>query len=118
MTRAVNALVVVVWLAIAIWSGVAVFRHPSTMAPLGAMLSALAPLGFVLIRAIWHDRLPPEAHPVLVSALSGLGAVIAMVATNRFGEQYEIFVAAAALALVAWLLWVRFVWRLALDRNE
>lgn len=118
MNQTVNGLAICAWLAVAVGSIVGLFRYPSAMAALGSLLSAAAPLAFVLLRGIWHDRLPPEAHPVLISAMSGLGAVMAMVAVHRFGDQYEVFVAASALALISWLAWVRFVWRAALNRNE
>jgi len=74
-------------------------------APAGMLLAALAPLGFFA----WLMLARPartDAHPVLVSVLSGLGAVIAMSAEYRFGPPGMPWLLGAALSLAGWLAYV------------
>ncbi len=81
-------------------------------APAGMLLAALAPLGFF----VWLLLARPartDAHPVLVSVLSGLGALIAMGAEYRFGPASMPWLVGATLALVGWLVYVTWYSRQA-----
>jgi len=80
-------------------------------APSGMLLATLAPLGFF----IWLVLARPArtaAHPVLVSVLSGLGAVIAMSVVYRFGEQHQPWLIGAVLSLAGWLAYATWYSRL------
>ena len=75
------------------------------LAPAGMLMAALAPLAFFT----WLMLARPartDAHPVLVSVLSGLGAVIAMSAEYRYGPAGMPWLIGATLALVGWLVYV------------
>jgi len=74
-------------------------------APAGMLLASAAPLTFF----IWLMLARPartEAHPIIVSVLSGLGAVVAMMAVYRYGDAYQPFLIGATLALAGWLVYV------------
>jgi len=113
MKPGLSALAGLIWLALAGLSVWAVFQTQPAMGPIGALLAATAPLIFLLglllgKRTAYRGS---DAHPVLVAAFSGLGAVISMVAVTRFGEVHERYVTWSALSLLVWLVWVRLVWR-------
>jgi len=111
VTRALSYTLTALWLAIMLWAVLQFGRDSSAMATAGPIISALAPLLFVLGARRWAMVSERDPHPVMVSVIAGLGVVLAMVASTRFGEQYESHVVAAGLALAAWLIWVRWVWR-------
>ena len=74
-------------------------------APAGLLLSAMAPLTFFT----WLAGARPartEAHPVIVSVLSGLGAVVTMMAVYRYGDQLQPWLIGAVVALAGWLAYV------------
>ncbi|MDT8438926.1 MAG: peroxiredoxin family protein [Wenzhouxiangellaceae bacterium] len=77
------------------------------LAALGLALGAGAPLAFfgwlMLARPARTD-----AHPVLVSVISGLGAVLTMGAVYRYGEQWQPFLLGAVLALAGWQIYLRW----------
>ncbi len=100
-------LVLIGWLVYAL---ISLVHSAPLLAGSGLMLSCLAPLGF-LIRAHFFAVVRSEAHPVMISVLSGFGAVMTMVAVDRFGNQYQIFVLGSAMALAGWLVYVRWFWR-------
>lgn len=81
------------------------FQSRPAWAPAGLLLAAGAPLGFF----VWLMLARPartDAHPVLVSVLSGLGAVITMGAEYRFGPASMPWLIGATAALVGWLIYV------------
>lgn len=74
-------------------------------APAGMFLAAAAPLTFF----IWLASARPartEAHPVIVSVLSGLGAVVSMMAVYRYGDDLQPYLAGGVAALAGWLAYV------------
>jgi len=74
-------------------------------APAGMLLAAVAPLTFF----IWLAGARPartEAHPVIVSVLSGLGAVVSMMAVYRYGDDLQPYLVGGVLALAGWLAYV------------
>lgn len=75
--------------------------------PAGLVLAAGSPLAFM----VHHQLRPAELarHPLLVSAISGLGCAMIMVAEQRFGARFGWALYPAAGALLAWMLWQR--WR-------
>lgn len=76
---------------------------------LGLLVVVLAPLGFLI-----RIRLSPsrdKRHPVVISALIGLGCAMIMVGIQRFGDQYNGLLALALLTLICWMLYQRYVWR-------
>lgn len=74
-------------------------------APAGLILAALAPLGFVVWLAIARPA-RTNAHPLSVSILSGIGAVLAMGAVYRYGNSLQPYLAGAVVALAGWLAYV------------
>jgi len=77
------------------------------LAAAGLFLAAAAPLTFF----IWLGAARPprtDAHPLLVSVLSGLGAVIAMVAVYRYGDSWQGFLGGSIVALAGWMAYVRW----------
>lgn len=73
----------------------------------GLLLAAAAPLTFLFWLALAQPA-RTEAHPVIVSVLSGLGAVLAMMAVYRFGDAHQPFLIGSVLALAGWLAYVRW----------
>ncbi len=77
------------------------------MGPVGLILAAGAPLAYL----DWLYMVKPEhvePHPVLVSVIAGFGAVMAMVTAHRFGDDHQVWLAAALIALIGWLILVRW----------
>src|SRR5690625_4658145 len=73
----------------------------------GLFPAAGSPLAFMV-----HHQLRPAGlarHPLLVSAVSGLGCAMIMVAEQRFGTHLSWALYPAAGALLTWMLWQR--WR-------
>ncbi len=77
------------------------------LAPFGTALAAAAPLVFFAWLAIAK---PPRtnAHPVLVSVVSGLGVVLAMVSVWRFGEIWQAWLVGALVAVAGWMIYVKW----------
>ncbi|MDT8408777.1 MAG: peroxiredoxin family protein [Wenzhouxiangellaceae bacterium] len=76
-------------------------------APAGLLLAAAAPLTFF----IWLASARPartHEHPVAVSMLSGLGAVIAMTAMYRYGDAYRWYLGGSIVALAGWMAYVNW----------
>lgn len=74
-------------------------------APAGMLLAAVAPLTFF----VWLMGARPartEAHPVIVSVLSGLGAVVSMMAVYRYGDDLQPYLVGGVAALAGWLAYV------------
>ncbi len=82
---------------------------PATPALIGAglMLCAGAPLLFLLRK----KKPAARQHPVLISALCGLGCVMIMIGVQRFGDQHQPMLVLALLVLVGWMAYQRRVWR-------
>lgn len=83
----------------ALWQGAA---WPFVIGP---GLAAGAPLVFVAVRLRTQRAL--DHHPITVSVLSGLGCVIAMVGSLRFGDQHAWTLYTALASLIIWMLWQR-----------
>lgn len=89
--------------------------HPLLPA-LGLALAAAAPLGFMIRH--WNRPGSGLEHPVAISALSGFGCVMIMIAIQRFGQQYQWVLLAGLAGLIAWMAWQRWVWRSTPDRRS
>lgn len=77
------------------------------LAPAGLIIAAAAPLGFF----VWLFVGGPartDRHPILVSAITGVGAVLSAVAVYRYGEEWNAYLAACIGALVGWMVYVRW----------
>lgn len=77
------------------------------LAPLGLIVAAVGPLGFFG----WLFIAGPartDRHPVLVSAIAGLGAVLAAAAVYRYGEAWNPYLAGGIFVLVGWMAYVRW----------
>lgn len=85
----------------------AAFDSRPWLAPAGMLLAAIAPLTFFG----WLMLARPartEAHPVIVSVLSGLGAVLAAMTVYRYGQAHQPYLVGAVLALAGWLVYVNW----------
>jgi len=74
-------------------------------APGGMLLAAATPLTFF----VWLMLTRPartEDHPLIVSVLGGLGAVVAMMAVYRYGNALEPYLIGSVLSLAGWLAYV------------
>jgi len=94
-------------------------RTTPWLAGLGLLLACLAPLGFIvqdLYRRTFGRHSRGQGHPVVISILCGFGAVMAMVAVERFGAQHQTFVVGSAIALAGWLVYVRWYGRFTNSR--
>jgi len=80
---------------------------PPWLAPFGMMLAAGAPLAFFVWLLLGK---PPrtDAHPVLVSVVSGLGVVLSMIAVWRFGDTWQPWLMGGLAALAGWMVYVRW----------
>ncbi|MGK7295129.1 MAG: redoxin domain-containing protein [Candidatus Wenzhouxiangella sp. M2_3B_020] len=74
-------------------------------APAGLLLAAGAPLTFFFWLAVAQPA-RTDPHPVLVSIVAGLGAVMAMTAVYNHGDAHQPFLVGAVLALAGWLAYV------------
>lgn len=91
--------------ALVVLAGYGLLQNHFAWGPAGMLLAAAAPLGFFA----WLMLARPartDAHPILVSVLSGLGAAIAMSAEYRFGPAGMPWLVGATLALAGWLAYV------------
>lgn len=77
----------------------------------GLMLTAISPLVFLA----WASRRSGDRkqHPVMVSASIGLGCVCIMIGIQRFGDQHQWLLILGLFALVGWMIYQRYVWRLS-----
>lgn len=73
----------------------------------GLLLVATAPLGFVLRPPATDSR----QHPVVISALCGLGCVMVMVGIQRYGDHHQPVLVAALLVLLGWVIYQKRIWR-------
>ncbi len=90
---------------------ISLFQSAPLLAGMGLLLSCLAPLGFMIVDR-YQQPSRREGHPVMISMLCGFGAVMTMVAVERFGDHYQAFVMGSAIALAGWLIYVRWFWRI------
>ena len=75
----------------------------------GLTLAAATPLGFLLATRI---RRPAEQHhPVMISVGCGFGCVLVMFGVHRFGDQHQWILGLALSALIAWMLYQRYLWQ-------
>ena len=81
-------------------------RNAPALAPAGLLLATSAPLAF-FIGLQWFELKRTEPHPVWVSVLSGLGAVMIMVTIYRFGDQHPFWMLAALATLAGWMLYLK-----------
>lgn len=106
---------------LSLYAMIGLSRTTPWLAGLGLLLACLAPLGFIVQdycrrTSGRYSRL--ERHPVVISVLCGFGAVMAMVAVQRFGDQYQTFVGGSAIALAGWLVYVRWCGRITNSRGR
>jgi hypothetical protein len=73
----------------------------------GVALAAL-PLLLYLIIALVRRKPRAEHHPVGYSVASGLGLVITMIASYRFGDAAGDLHIPAGVSLIGWLLYLRW----------
>lgn len=105
MKRWFISLYLVVLAALVVTALYGLTRSLPWTAPAGMLLAAIAPLTFF----IWLTGARPartEAHPVIVSVLSGLGAVVTMMAVYRYGDHLQPWLIGAVVALAGWLAYV------------
>lgn len=77
------------------------------LAPLGLLVAAAAPLGF--FGWLFAARPPrTDRHPILVSAIAGLGAVLSAAAVYRYGEAWNPYLAGGIGVLVGWMVYLRW----------
>lgn len=76
----------------------------------GLLIAGLAPLAFIVTAACHRIGLP-RRHPLLISCASGLGCVLVLVGSYRFGDVRQWAPGLAVLALATWMAWQRRVWR-------
>ncbi len=115
--RALELAFALLLLALVAIAGATLFDPAQPALPaLGLLVVALAPLAF-LVRA---RRLGSEEkrHPVVISALIGVGCAMIMVGIQRFGEHYNWLLMLALLTLVCWMLYQRYVWRRANSQSS
>jgi len=77
------------------------------LAPLGLLVAAAAPLAFFG----WLFATGPartDHHPILVSSMGGLGAVLSAGAVYRYGEAWNSYLAGGIAVLVGWMVYVRW----------
>ena len=73
----------------------------------GVALAAL-PLLLYLVIAMLRRQPRAERHPVGYSVASGLGLVITMIASYRFGDAAGDLHLLAGISLIGWLLYLRW----------
>lgn len=90
-------------------AGILMLARPQVplLAPLGLIVAAAAPLGFFAWLFIGGPA-RTDRHPILVSAIAGVGAVLSAVAIYRFGEAWNPYLAGGIAALVGWMIYVRW----------
>ncbi len=96
------AVLTVIWLGS--WAGF--WLGSPVLAILGSLLASGAPLLFF----IQHGGLRmhrAQAHPVWVSVVSGLGAVLVMVAIYRFGDQHTVWMVSPLISLAGWMAYLK-----------
>lgn len=103
--------VFVLMLLLALAIGASQLANPAVPAlpAVGLILTAVAPLLFLL-----RIRIAPPAertHPVIVSASMALGCAIIMIGIQRFGDEHQWLLVLALLALAGWMLYQRKIWR-------
>jgi hypothetical protein len=74
----------------------------------GLALAAGAPLFFIAHHALVGGSRPLLYHPLGISIAAGLGCVMTLAGQYRFG-RFNWVVGCALLALVAWMLWQRYM---------
>ncbi|MBY6203562.1 redoxin domain-containing protein [Halomonas denitrificans] len=77
------------------------------LAPAGLIVAAAAPLGFFAWLFIGGPA-RTDRHPVLVSAIIGLGAVLCAAAVYRYGEVWNMFLAGGIGVLIGWMIYLRW----------
>ncbi len=77
------------------------------LAPAGLIIAAAAPLGFFAWLFIGGPA-RTDRHPVLVSAITGVGAVLSAAAVYRYGEAWNAYLAGGIFVLVGWMVYVRW----------
>ncbi len=109
MLRILNIGLALLWLGL-FGLGMWLLSTPRpALSGLGLALAASPPLLFLLAQRRIHGN--SRDHPILVSVLSGLGCVMTMVGSQRFGEQHQWIVALALLSLVTWVAYQRWILR-------
>lgn len=86
-------------------AGLAVFQQADWLFPVGLAAAAGAPLSY-MFRHRSFER-PLRHHPITVSGISGLGCVMVMIGSQRFGDDPAWALPSALAALVIWMLWQR-----------
>jgi hypothetical protein len=95
------------WAGLIVAAGYFLLQPVPPMGPAGMLLAAAAPLAYLL----WVLTTKPaqtQAHPVMISVISGFGVVMTMVNVQRFGDDHQAFVLGAVTALATWLVHVRW----------
>lgn len=73
----------------------------------GLALAAFAPLSFFLKAFLFKSPRTPR-HPVGYSALSGLGLVMTIAISSRYGQAAGVIHVWAGITLLAWLIYLRW----------
>lgn len=87
------------------------------LAVVGCIVTTSAPLLFFISQqGLTGARDAP--HPIGISAMGGLGAVMVMAAIYRFGDQYMPLMCAPLLSLGGWMLYLKLVPESGLERLD
>lgn len=116
MVGLIRSLAGAILLANLLLAGWIVAGPDPSLAGLRLGLTAAAPLTYMIRH--WKAIGGGREHPVAISALSGLGCVMIMVAVQRFGDQHQWLLLPALFSLGAWVAWQRWVWRAATARSQ
>ena len=88
------------------WVGL--FSGAPALAAAGLIVATSAPMIFFIHRHVLKQP-RTEAHPVWVSTVSGLGAVMIMVTIYRFGDQHPIWMGGALACLIGWMVYLKWI---------
>ena len=75
---------------------------------LGLALSSLAPLAFFIKAALFKSPHTPR-HPLAYTILSGLGLVLTMAMSYRYGQAAGAVHIWAGCSLIGWVVYLRFL---------
>ena len=97
---------VLILLALWIIAWIGLILSSLSLVAIGLIISTSAPLAFFIGLYVFK-RKRTEPHPVWVSMLSGLGAVMIMVVIYRYGDQHPIWMGGAITTLTGWMLYLK-----------
>lgn len=99
------ALLIVLAIGLGQWLNPGVPELPA----IGLIITAIAPLAFLIRLRLAAPQ--EKRHPVVISAIMGLGCAMIMIGIQRFGDDHRWMLVLALLTLCAWMLYQRYHWR-------